>query len=323
VRLNYLAVRLDWSADYIARVNADGSSLDLTGWLTLANDGATGFANAPTAVVAGRLSRVPVDRPRVFAKPVRRACWPGQTTHSGWRETERLREIVVTAQRRMMMAPPPPPPPPPVIEGALGDYHLYRLTEPATLAARETKQVMFLHLANAPFDKALVCAGDWATARPQPADVVLRLDNTKARGLGQGLPAGHVQMRQRQAAADGRELLVGTARLDRDVPVGEPFELRVGADADVQVTRMVTAHQVGAPDRWGVRRIHESFVVHVTNAGSDAVTVEIRHLRRYPLDFSVTAESEAHGLKSGAPVWRVVVPAGGAHDLSYSVSFLR
>jgi hypothetical protein len=330
--LSYLAVRLDWSADYIARVQPDGRTLDLTGWLTLVNAGATGFSNAPTAVVAGDLSRVPPNRPRILSPPLQRACWPTQTTHSGWREVQRVNEAVVTAMRPMaargfslLTAPPapPPPPPPPVIEGALGDYHLYKLAEPTTLAARQTKQVMFLHQAHVPLEAVFVSSAAFVTPGPQPASVVLRLDNTKAGGLGRGLPAGRMQLRQRRADLDGRELLVGSARLDRDVPAGEPFEVAVGADSDVQVERTVTSHVVGAPGVGGLRPVANRFSVHITNAKAQDVMVEIRQQRGYPTDFQVTAESAPHGLKSGDPIWRLTVPAGGARDLSYSVSFRR
>jgi hypothetical protein len=231
--------------------------------------------------------------------------------------------LMVPAPAALAAPAPPPPPPPPVIEGALGDYHLYTLAEPTTLAARQTKQVMFLHAAAVPFDESLVAPDESVTAGPQPARVVLRFDDTKTRGLGRGLPAGHVQVRRRPTPGDGPELLVGRAALDRDVPVGEPFELTVGADADVRVKRTVTAHTVGRPERGGLRRVDNGFDVEVTNARSEPVTVEIRHPRLFPRDFRVTAESEPHALKSGDPIWRLVVPAGGARDLTYSVSFLR
>src|SRR5262249_52794370 len=35
--LRYVATGMNWSADYVARVRPDGKTLDLSGWLTLAN----------------------------------------------------------------------------------------------------------------------------------------------------------------------------------------------------------------------------------------------------------------------------------------------
>ena len=235
LRVSYLSVGLNWSADYVARLAPDGASLDLTGWITLANRTSISFQNAPTAVVAGRLSRVPVQRPQAVATPVTLHCWPSETTHSGW-------------------PPPPPPPPPPVAMAAmdampapppamraagmvvvtahkrvtqsnLGDYKLYTLAEPTTVAARQTKQVQFLDKPGVKFETVYVDRiNAWPGYAPdpeqqQPTTVTLRLENKAVSGLGEALPAGQVSVRR---PGDGRELFVGAYAV-RDVPVGEPF----------------------------------------------------------------------------------------------------
>jgi hypothetical protein len=56
IELSYLALGLDWTADYVATLHPDGRTLALTGWLTLVNRGSTTFAAAPTDVVAGQLA---------------------------------------------------------------------------------------------------------------------------------------------------------------------------------------------------------------------------------------------------------------------------
>ena len=78
IALSYLSLGLDWSADYIARIDPGGQTLDLEGWITLVNRSSTTFADAPTEVVAGTLSR---DReetqpPEVTAVVQRANCWP-------------------------------------------------------------------------------------------------------------------------------------------------------------------------------------------------------------------------------------------------------
>ena len=327
VRLSYLTVRMDWTADYIARVAPDGKSLALTGWITLANRTATAFENAPTEVVAGNLARVPVEIPRGARLARRPECWPMQTTHAGW----------------FSPAPPPPPPPPPplyamamaapaarafaiqkvAIESQLGDYKLYTLAEPTTVAARQTKQVLFLDQPAVKFDAVYgytVEPSDTSPdapavdPAPRPADIVLRLRNSAADGLGRPLPAGQVQLRQSQAIAGGQELLVGEPALDRDVPVGEPFELRLGQASDVTLAERLTVNQ----SRPG-GRIRQSFEVLAANAKTQPVTVEIRHDRAGANGFAVTAESVRHGDKAGDPLWRLTIPPGGDQTLTYTV----
>jgi hypothetical protein len=81
--LSYLAIGVNWQADYVARIHPDGRTLDLTGWLTLVNASGTSFADAPTQAVAGKLAREEVDVKRGEAEPIARECWPMDTTHRG------------------------------------------------------------------------------------------------------------------------------------------------------------------------------------------------------------------------------------------------
>ncbi len=326
VRLSYLTVRMDWSADYVARLSADGRSLALTGWITLANRTATAFAEAPTEVVAGHLARVPVDLPRPDTPSLQTECWPGQTTHGGW-----------------PVPPPSPPPPAPMmavamaappmvmrsmtvaarkiaIESQLGDYKLYTLAEPTTVAARQTKQVLFLDQPSVAFDKVYAHTiedydGRRTAPTPVAADIVLRFDNTLAKGLGRPLPEGRIQLRQPQAIAGGKDLLLGASRVTRGTPVGEPFEIALGRATDVTV-RPTLVRVVTLPDK----SIERRFEVAIVNARSSAVTVEIRHARDGAEGFRVTAETDPHGLKAGDPVWRLTIPAKATHDLGYSVN---
>ena len=57
IQLSYLASGFDWFADYTATLSADGRTIDLGAWVTLANGNGVGFPSARTQVVAGRLNR--------------------------------------------------------------------------------------------------------------------------------------------------------------------------------------------------------------------------------------------------------------------------
>jgi hypothetical protein len=255
-----------------------------------------------------------------------------QTTHDPWR-----------APRPMAALAPPPAPMmarafasagasvavrKQAIESQLGDYKLYTLPEPTTVAARQTKQVLFLDQPAVAFDKiyaytieppddhALISAP--ADRAPKPAQVALRLLNTASRGLGRPLPAGSVQLRQAQAGAGGRELLVGEPALSRDTPVGAPFELQLGRAADVTIADRMTSSQPGPGGR-----MRRAFEVVVTNGAVGPAVVELRHDRAGAAGFAVTAESARHDQKAGDPLWRFNVPPGGRETLTYSVEYAR
>ncbi|WP_369678909.1 DUF4139 domain-containing protein, partial [Novosphingobium sp. B 225] len=138
VTLTYLAQGFDWSANYTAHVSPDGKTLDLGGWITLANGNSVSLNNARTQIVAGGLNRAYV---RQFLNAMPRAlasCWPMQKTSDVPLRPDRPYELVqpflgiaydqfdaemdsnaVRKLRReampipmMAMAAPPPPPPP-------------------------------------------------------------------------------------------------------------------------------------------------------------------------------------------------------------------
>jgi hypothetical protein len=329
LRLSYLSVRLNWSADYVARIAADGRSLDLIGWITLANRSTMSFVGAPTAVVAGNLSRVAVNLPQPNAPALDLACWPNQTTHSGW----------------VYPVPPPPPPLPapadlavamPVTvmayarrealekvpvrttQSQLGDYKLYTLVEPTTVAAQQTKQIAFLHQPAVSFETVYAyeaaAAGDAGGDEGlTAATTTLRFENKPEKGLGQPLPQGAVWLRQTQSP--GGELFIGSKTID-DVAIGAPFEIALGAASDVTVHARVVSDTHAAPHR---RRL--SFTVEVANAKPRPVVLEIRQPVSDVTGLAVPEESLAHGTKGGDPLWRLPLPANATATLTYSLEF--
>jgi hypothetical protein len=323
VTLSYLTVRVDWSADYVARVAADGRTLDLTGWLTLANRSGVSFEHAETAVVAGRLARVAPDLPSVAPKQRTDACWPQGTT-SDWvaapappsvvrEEALQSVPVSITAFASGLRGSPAKAR---VIAAALGDYKLYSLAEPTNVAARQVKQIRFLHQGAVKFEKLYVWrvdpfpSADGDTA-PRAAAVVLSLDNKPANGLGLALPAGMVSVRQAQG---GDEYFIGEHGV-RDVPVGEPFELEIGAASDVTVTQaLASSATIGSGSS---QRVRLAMAYALTNAGAAPALAEVRQDPQRE-GFKIVAESARHLLKNGADVWRVVVPANGTATLSYA-----
>jgi len=337
--LAYLTVGLAWKADYVARIAPDGRRLDLTGWITLANHDGASFPDAETSVVAGNLARQAVILAQGLVAHRTPRCWPMGNAHHprGERlylaEAEQMTDMLARSGflRGKAMAPlalmappppaPPPPPPPPPRQSDLGDYKLYTLAEPTTVAAHQTKQVMFLDQAGAAFDTAYVFRlGAWAFARGHgegPTETTLRLENKAASGLGRALPAGKVSLRQRQA---GAERLLGEAPL-RDVAVGDPFELVTGQASDVRVSwRVVKVEGFRRAGRHGTRT---SLALTASNAGAAPVTAEVRQQVQGLTGATISAESQAHGDKAGDPVWRLAVPAHGETPLAYTLESMN
>jgi hypothetical protein len=324
--LSYLAIGVNWQADYVARINPDGRTLGLTGWLTLVNSGGTSFANAPTQAVAGKLAREEVEANHGEAKAISRQCWPMGTTHG-----RRYRPAAIT---------PPPAPAPPMIAMAgatadveeivltarrgaplaeqsdLGDYKLYTLPEPVTVGARQTKQVAFLDQKAVSFQRLYVftlnASADYGPLDGlEAAQVTLRLENKPGDGLGKPLPSGALAVME---TAGGRPAFAGEQAM-RDVAVGQPFDLAIGEAMDVQVRPRLVSEQDRRKGR--TRRTYE---VDLTNAKTAPITVELR-LPSNLDGFKLVSEPGRHDVREGALAWRFALPSGGRKTVRYVVEY--
>ena len=150
VTLAYLATGLQWSADYVARLSDDAQTLDLQGWITLANFGGTSFADAPVVVVAGDLAREADTRPvQVRTRNSRVDCWPQM-------RTDQIQSLSYKQNRMEFSGPPMPAPAMAmaretvsdiVVTGSrvkakleeLGDYKAYVLPHLTTVAAKPSR----------------------------------------------------------------------------------------------------------------------------------------------------------------------------------------
>jgi hypothetical protein len=314
VKLSYLATGFSWSADYVAHIRPDGRTLDLEAWLTLANKSAAGFDQAPTQVVAGQLMRDAATRPpQPQADDLTPECWgqsrpvpPPPSPEVQYRMVAAapradLQEMVVTARKQL------------AIQGELGDYKLYTLPEPTRVAARQTKQVAFLDQKAVPFTRVYVYRFDESDAQPDAhaaADVVLRLENRKAAGLGKPLPSGTVSVLAPSARGP---VLAGEQRIE-DTPVGLPLELTLGRAMDVAVRPKVLEER-----RTG-DQVATTVAVAFENDKPEPITVEHRQPQQ-GRDFKLASESQASTTDKGDRVWTFRLAPGQRAELTYAMAW--
>lgn len=324
VKLTYLAVGLLWSANYVASVRDDGR-LDLLGWITLKNLSGTTFAQAPTQFVAGELEssgETSATEATALTRPPN--CWPMDTTTHG----------------RPAPPPPPPPPAPPAFAGSveeivvtanrrqgftqdvpvavmavqseLGDYKLYSLPGPTTVAARQTKQVAMLSRDGVSFDRVygfMVGDGDtWEPDQLLSAGLLLRTKNSKAKGLGLPLPGGKVAVMQTNP--DGRRMLASETSF-RNTPVDAPLELNIGEAPGIEIRpRQVRAWKRGKRDL-------TEYEVAVTNTREDAIAFEVVHYGDAGL--KVRDETQKHARKPAGLTWALTLAPGERQVLRYTI----
>jgi len=332
VRLAYIAMKMNWSADYVARVDPDGGTLSLTGWITLANFSDTSFHDVPAQVIAGNPRTTGADRAvEAQARWIAPQCWPLDIDWSTWPS----------------FPPPPPPPPPPmglvesvVVTGSripqrgvyasspltavvedFGDYKLYTVPVRTEVASHQTKQVAFLDLHDVKFERAYVYAVpvDWSDdmfREPEPAHVRYRLHNTDEAGLGKPLPGGTMSV----IDGDGRggSVFVGQARL-WDTPIGLPVTIDTGDALAVRVLPRIASRETSGKGRDARNR--------------DKVEVEIANDMGKPAAFElslspaldgtqIVEEDTAHILDDeGKATWKLTLATGERRIFHYTVDY--
>jgi hypothetical protein len=293
--LSYLASRFDWDANYVATMHADGKHADLFAWVTLANGDTTSFADAETAVVAGKVERRDTGRYtppepelvfRCFFVPLPPVEEPGQfAPQPAPMAMMESADIVVTAQRAA-----------PKALGAvrveqedLGDLKLYRVPHATTVASQSQKQVAMLDRQGVPVE--ILYRSDYVGDDPMPATIVLRAENRKERGLGVPLPAGRVAVFEPHGE---QVLLVGEGSL-ADRAVNEDAEVELETSTQVFVSQVDDAKEGFA-------------TLRITNANPHSI--------RYELDGELvgrwTGATARRVVRQGRKLWVAEVPANGS-----------
>ncbi|MEO7692281.1 MAG: hypothetical protein ABIS51_23560 [Sphingomonas sp.] len=322
VQLSYLSQGFDWSANYVARVNDDGKTLDLFAWMTVANGGSQGFAAARTQAIAGAPNKeANAAQPKGPEPALHLRCWPMDitSTHDRWGIARPRREettvdsissmdIVVTARRREQKMQSAPVAVTVIMaeQEELGDLKLYRIPEPVTVAAQSRKQVAMIDRKKVRFDPVYTAAFeevdyDRDDTEPESAAtaLILRTENKEANGLGLPLPAGSVAVFESGYRGPS---YVGESPFG-DRAVGDEVEFGVGESSDVRC-------QIVARRPSDERK---PYSVRVTNARNTPETFELA------IPYKVASASERLIERKGRKTWRVTVPANGEAKLNFAL----
>ena len=312
VTLSYLARGFDWAADYVATLSADGRTMDLGAWVTLANGNGVGFPDAHTQVVAGRVNRESGEvQPLDLGGPILAQCWPSGSTSdqppplllmaaTRGIATDRMYKMALAAPQFLAQA---------QSTGAhrveqeqLGDLKLYRVPDRTTVASRQSKQVRLMDRLGVPV--SFVYGADIETqnsADSVPAALLLRTRNDVANHLGLPLPSGRVAV---FAERQGAKLLQHESNM-RDLAIDEEVEIDMGESPQV---------------RLAVRTINDVTRVEVTNARAAAVQFELR--LRLPEGGRVAHADHPVALKNGRPILRFAVPANDRVTLRFQTQHM-
>lgn len=235
-----------------------------------------------------------------------------------------LEAVVVERQQQRAAEPEYAP------EQAVGETHVYGLPGRLTIAPGTATMVALFPRARARYMQELVVPGvlpwrGWIGQTPEPNRVPVQVwyNVRRERGTPFGerpLPGGIVQIYQPDSA--GRAQLLGEARADHLAP-GRDLRVQSGDAFDVTAERVQTdfiQEQLPPPRRGvpGRQRVTAAYRVTITNAKTEAVTVDVREAR-YGMWRIVESSTPAEKLSATEYRFRVPLPAGVEAVLTYTV----
>jgi hypothetical protein len=212
LEVSYLTSGINWHAEYVAVVTEAGTTMDLSGWVSLENRSGATYPEAQLQLVAGEVHRVQPE-------PMRR----GMTMRAGVAEMDMQKAFE---------------------EETFYEYHLYTLQRPTTMQDNQTKQLALFDPASCPVKRVY-------ETNPQQdgksVRVMLESVNSEANGLGMPLPQGTVRVYQRDKR--GQLQFVGEDKIDH-TPRDEKIRVYTGKAFDLVVERTETdTRQLGPRDR--------------------------------------------------------------------------
>jgi hypothetical protein len=215
-------------------------------------------------------------------------------------------------------------------EEAVGEAHVYQLPGKLTIEPNVPVATALFPRSSAPVSEELIVPGvlpwrGWipvtAEQNKVPVQVWYTIKRASKTTFGERpLPAGIVQIYQ--ADSSGRVQLIGEAASDHTAP-GQDLRVQSGDAFDVTAERVQTDYNQeqlpplrrGMPAR---QRVTAAYRVSISNAKSEAVTVDVRESHFGPwtiLESSVPAEK----ISSTESRFRISVPANGDATLTYTV----
>ncbi len=339
IRLGYLTSGYGWNANYRFDLDESGKSGRLTGWLTIDNQTAISVENADMSAVAGELQRLAETRaPESSTKNFYANCWRRGNTKTGIRTAiygfaqPRRRGLEKRSRMYEMAAPAPEMAQADEITISaakvsrddmkaeredLGDYKLYRTPWPTTVAAYQTKQIMFLDKQQVDVEKIHVLKfdGRWSDSQIVPTIIEYRIDNDREGKLAEPLPQG--TWRVLQPLQKGGRFYLGEDWQD-NLAVGLPVELEIGQSNDVVIETVLVADETYRTSR-ETTVITRSFEHKIHNASPELVTVEITESEEDWTPPKIRRQSLRRVVGEQRPTWRLKLSPGEIKTLRYTV----
>ncbi len=301
--LGYVTGGMRWEASYNLIAPETGDTIDLIGWVTIANQTGKTFENASIKLMAGDVSKLQPEQEQRFLG-----------------RAEMAMDLAAASQ---------------VTEKAFDEFHLYSLPRATTLRDRETKQVEFIRAAGVQAKTLYIYNGadpgpqfrgwnqdmirnhpDYGTQSNPKVWVMREFENTEANQLGMPLPKGRTRF-YRQDTADGRLEFTGENSIDHTAR-NETVRIYTGDAFDVVGERRRTGFQMSNRNDF----MEETFEIKVRNRKTGPVEVRVAERLYRGVNWTLLSQTHPHVQTDAQNIeFRVNVPADGETVVTYRVRY--
>ena len=286
VELDYLTTGLSWKSDYVAKLNADETKMNLNGFVTLTNHSGADYKKALLQLVAGDVNivREYVERPRMVMT---------------------AKAVMVDGAVLNTMTP-----------EALTDFYIYTVPHKTDLLSNQTKQVALFSATDIDVHKTYELDRPFGVydteMKKMKPDIYVSFENSEKNKLGQPLPKGTIRLYKEDAK--GNMQFVGEDRINHTADK-EKVRLRIGTSFNL----------TGDMKRIAFRKLSEKTQMGtyevVFKNGSDKAT-DVQLTLNFPDNFKLMEESlKGDRITSNTIKWIVPVPEKGESKLTYKVQY--
>jgi len=299
--ISYLAGQLSWSSNYVAVMDRNDASLDLTGWVTLTNNSGTTFNGAGLKLVAGDVNII----------------------REGFRKFQATGREMLAADESE----------PQFKQTDLFEYKLYSLQRRTDIRNNETKQIELVSGRSVPSKKVFIYDGlddQWRywyrnsayssqssfgqQSNPK-VGVFVTFRNEEAGGLGIPLPKGKVRVYKRDD--DGKEQFVGEDEIDHTAK-DEEIRLYLGNAFDLVGERAQKDFKSFASRRV----VEETIEIKVRNHKKESAEVLVyEHPWRWSEWEIIRSNSEWQKIDQSTLKFPITVSKDGEQVITYTIRY--
>ncbi len=279
----YTTEGIGWKSDYLAILNANEDSIELSGWVTINNKSGASYKDAKIKLIAGDVRRV---------------------KSANYKQRESMVLAMDSFKESGFQ------------EKAFMEYHMYTLDRESTIENNQIKQIQFIKPTPSIATKKIYVYELSQYSYPAKGDKVktkLEFENTKENSLGIALPKGKIRVFKRDDADGGLEF-VGEDFIDHTARK-EKISLYIGNAFDIVPEMKITKAKHGNNYNRLTREIT------LKNRKDSAVTVYVDEKVGRNQNLTIKEASiEYEMIDAYTARFKVKIDADSAASISYQVN---